>query len=160
VIAALLLFAAQAGGGVSPTENGANELGGSAQAEIDFCNGPNSDQPYLFCLSDRRYERGERELKALLPKVRAAALAQRSDIAEFNAKQGRVTLEGDPLRAFESSQRLWEKSFVADCRASGLSQATGNAGTQGVSTELECEADRIFERIDFLKRTYGVGDAA
>lgn len=65
-----------------------------------------------------------------------------------------MTFKGDPVAALESSQKLWEKSFSADCGIVGLSLATGNAGTEGVTAGLECEADRIFERVKFLKRTY------
>jgi hypothetical protein len=128
------------------------------QGEIDYCASSSSGQPFLFCLADRRYERGEYELETLLPKLRAAARAQSEHIAEFSRRIGGVTLEGDPVDALETSQRLWKESAAADCLAFGLSQATGDAGTQGVETELDCRADRVFERIEYLKLTYDIED--
>lgn len=149
-IVALMLLPASSFEVGQPAEN--------TQAEIDYCSGQGSGQPFRLCLADQKHERAERELKPLLIKVRAAAISQRNAIAEFAKQTGSVTLEGDPATAFETSQELWKKSFAADCGAVGLSRATGNAGTEGVTAELECEADRTFERIAFLKRAYDIKD--
>lgn len=149
-ILALMMFQASSSEvGLSP-EN--------TQAEIDYCSKEDSDQPLRFCLADQKHERAQRALTQQLEKARLGATAQRKAIAEFTKQIGGTTIEGDPITALEASQLLWEKSFAADCLAVGLSRATGNAGTEGVTAKLECEADRTFERIEFLKRTYVIED--
>lgn len=118
--------------------------------ESAYCRGSDSGQPFGFCLADRKHERAERDLAKAIAKARRGAIKQKQEIG----RSGPVTLAGDPLRMLDLSQKAWEKSYRADCLAAGLSVATGNAGTEGVTTNLECEAVRIFERARFLDRLF------
>ena len=68
----------------------------------------------------------------------------------FSRQSGGVTLSGDPVKVLEASQKAWEQSYIEDCHVEGLAVATGNAGTEGVNTMHDCEATRIFQRVDFL----------
>ncbi len=123
-----------------------------------YCATPDSGQPMRFCLADRRYERLKANLAALLPKARRAAQEQRRAILEFSRRNGGVTLDGNPVTVLDRAQRAWEVSYVADCSVFALSRATGGAGTEGVTAQQECNADRIAERIGFLKTIYVLGD--
>ncbi len=147
MILVLLLFAQSPG-----------VAGENTAREIAFCSGSQSTQPLRFCLADRRYERLKAEVAALLPKARRAAQMQRREILEFSRRNGGVTLDGSPVTALDRAQRAWEVSYVADCGVFALSRATGNAGTEGVTAMQDCYADRIAERIGFLKTIYVLGD--
>ncbi len=92
----------------------------------------------------------------MLMKARRAALAQKQQIKRFSRANGGVTLEGDPVSALEVSQRAWERSYQADCQVAGLAVAMGNAGTEGVTTNWQCEADRILDRVQFLNKFYSI----
>lgn len=128
------------------------------KADQAYCDSPASGQPTRYCLADRRYERELAKHAALLPKARRAAQEQRREIRRFAALNAGVTLAGDPAAVLEMAQKAWTASYRADCRAVGLSSATGNAGTGGVTADLECRADRLAERSLFLKSVYGLGD--
>lgn len=123
-----------------------------------YCAASDSGQPERFCLADRRYMRGESELADLLPQVHRATKDSRREIADFTKRIGGVSLRGDPVAALEKAQKAWEASYAADCGVVGLQVATGNGGTEGPTAQLECSADRIAERIGFLKTIYDLRD--
>ena len=126
----------------------------STPQEISFCSGPESDQGLRFCLADKLHERAEHELRTAVASARRSAVVQRREIAALSKKNGAVTLSGDPVRALVASQSAWERSYRADCIVVGLGAATGNAGTEGVTSNRNCEANRILDRVAFLKQTY------
>lgn len=130
----------------------------AAQRDAAYCSSGASDQPGRLCLADRRYERGKRELAALLPLARRAAEDNRREIDDFSKRIGGVTLEGDPIAALIKAQKIWEASHAADCGLIGLQSATGNGGTEGPTAELECLADRVAQRVRFLKDAYSLGE--
>ena len=131
-----------------------SELGGNTAQEVEFCSGPSSTQPFRFCLADQKSERAKRQLTSALASARLAAANQKVEIARYVRSFGGVTLTGDPVRALDASQRAWERSYRADCHVVGLTVATGNAGTEGVTTNAMCEADRILERVSFLNDAF------
>jgi uncharacterized protein YecT (DUF1311 family) len=122
----------------------------STKAEEAYCAKPNSSQPYRFCLANRKRERASTALKAALTAARRGAGIQKREIMRFSRQSGGVTLSGDPVKVLEASQKAWEQSYIEDCHVEGLAVATGNAGTEGVNTMHDCEATRIFQRVDFL----------
>ncbi|WBY08407.1 lysozyme inhibitor LprI family protein [Sphingomonas sp. 7/4-4] len=126
----------------------------NTKQEIAFCASKENIQPYRFCLVDQRYERARKELAVALIDARRAAIAKRREIAESRRLGIGVTLSGDPVRALQLSQRAWERSYRADCYVVGLGVATGNAGTQGVTTDWECEMHRVLDRVAFLKKAF------
>lgn len=124
----------------------------STPQEIAICL-RQSDQPERFCMADRKHDRAEKELAVAMVTARRAALAQKRAIAQFSREVGGVTLEGNPVEVLEASHRAWLKSYRSDCLLAGLALANGNAGTEGVTANWACEANRILDRVDFLKRT-------
>ncbi len=121
--------------------------------EFTICS-KQDDQPYRFCLADRKYERARQDLAIAYAKAQRAATAHRREIAEFSRTNGGVTQSGDPVQALVTAQRAWTRSYQADCAVVGLAVATGNAGTEGVTKSRDCEADRLFERVRFLRDAY------
>ena len=136
----LALFLAQADG-AEPTKQ-----------DQAFCDSDKGTQPFRFCIADRMHERAQRQLATAIAQARRAAVQQKRGIAEFRRSMGGVTLNGDPVLELEASQRAWERSYRADCHLLGLGSATGNAGTEGVTTMVQCEADRIQQRVQFLQK--------
>ncbi|WP_445191728.1 lysozyme inhibitor LprI family protein [Sphingomonas sp. Tas61C01] len=124
----------------------------STPSEIDLCS--ESDQGLRFCLADKLHARAEHAMDIALASARRSATVQKREIADFSTKNGGVTLSGDPVRALVASQSAWERSYRADCLVVGLGVATGNAGTEGVTSNLNCEANRILDRVAFLNQTY------
>ena len=126
--------------------------------ELSYCMSGESGQPFRFCLNDRRWERGRVELDAVLKKVSAAIESQDRTLREYTKSSGGVTFVAMAKKSFHNSQKLWEKSYAADCTLVGISMRTGSAGTEGVTANWGCEADRILERVAFLRRTYDLSD--
>ncbi|MET3709919.1 uncharacterized protein YecT (DUF1311 family) [Sphingomonas trueperi] len=119
-----------------------------------FCSSDKSGQPYRFCMADREHARAERQLVVAFARARRAAVEQKRRIDAFRRSTGDVTLLGNPMLVLETSQRVWERSFRADCHLLGLASATGNAGTEGVTASLKCEVDRIQQRVQFLEQAF------
>ena len=126
----------------------------STVQERSFCASAQSSQPERFCLADRKHERAERGMASALAKARLDAVAKKREIQRFARAVGGVTLGGDPVKALATSQQAWQRSYRADCNAAGLDVATGNGGTEGVTLQWECEADRILDRARFLTKLY------
>ena len=126
--------------------------------ELSYCMSDENGQPFRFCLNNRRWERGRVELDAALKNISAAIETQDRTLREFTKISGGVTFVAKAKKSFHSSQKLWGKSYAADCTLVGISMRTGNAGTEGVTANWGCEADRILERVAFLRRTYDLSD--
>ena len=124
----------------------------------EYCSSDDNSAPYRFCLAERRFDRASEELDRLIPMIRLTAMNRRESLSEFAEKFGDVTLEGDPVDAFDASQQAWEVSYRADCELIGIMTATGNAGTEGVTARVDCEAERVEQRIAHLKTIYEMED--